>query len=259
MPRHYTPRVELICEMCGTSVMLPPSIIAQGRRCCSAKCMGAYKRRPAQFTCVGCGTTVETKMSLAAKQQYCSEACRREHEKPRITCEVCGKERRVTPTQLADGARFCSQACARAVLNKPRPVVICEQCGAAVAVPPSRVKQGMRFCSQSCRSIWNIAHHAFQSPTSIESLLYQALDESGLAYVAQYPITAARTVADAFIPSLNLVLYADGVYWHGLPAIVQRDARQMAALHQLGYRVYRLSEAALRADAQHAVQAALAG
>jgi len=248
MPRDYTPRVELICEVCGTSVMLPPSIIAQGRRCCSAKCMGISKRRPAAFTCVGCGKTVVTSPSLAVKQRYCSEACQREHKKPRIICEVCGKERRVTPTQLAEGARFCSWWCARKVLNKPRPIVVCEQCGKQCAVPPSRVKQGMRFCSHSCRTIWTLTHDDHARPTSIEVILYKLLDELELVYIPQYAIPAAGTVADAYLPDLNMVLYADGDYWHGLPKTSARDKRQNKKLAELGYRVHRMSEKDLRAD-----------
>jgi G:T-mismatch repair DNA endonuclease (very short patch repair protein) len=239
--------------------MLPPSIIAQGRRCCSAKCMGIYKSRPVTLTCVGCGKEFETKASVAANgRKYCTDECRREHEKQSIVCEVCGKERRVTPTQLAQGARFCSQECAQKVLNKPRPIVVCEQCGKECEVPPSRVKQGMRFCSYSCRSIWNILNGKIQSPTTIEIAMYQALETLGVKYIAQHAIIEAHTVADAYLPERNAVLYADGNYWHALPKTEARDRRQEIKLKELGYKVYRVTEADLRGDPVAAVRAVLA-
>lgn len=249
LSRQYTPRVPLTCEVCGQTVMLPPSIIAQGRRCCSVECMAVYKRRPVTMICVGCGKSFEIKASAVANgRKYCTDACRREHEKQHIVCEVCGEKRYVTPTQLAQGARFCSQECARKALNKPRPVVVCEQCGKECAVPPVRVKQGMRFCSQSCRSIWNIVNGKIQSPTTIEIAMYQALETLGVQYVPQHAIIEARTVADAYLPEHNAVLYADGEYWHALPKTAARDRRQESKLKALGYKVYRLTEGDLRAD-----------
>jgi G:T-mismatch repair DNA endonuclease (very short patch repair protein) len=199
------------------------------------------------------------KASKAERQKYCSAACRKEHQKQKIVCEVCGKERKVTPTQATQGARFCSWKCARQVLNKPRPVVVCEQCGKECAVPPSRVRQGMRFCSYSCRSIWNITHGAMASPTSIELILYRMLEYLKVEYLSQYPIPGAGTVADAYVPALNLVLYADGDYWHALPKTVKRDQRQNKRLAELGYKFARLSESDLRTNPIAAVKAVLTG
>ena len=171
MPSKRTPRQPLTCIVCGKTVMLPPSVIAQGRRCCSAKCQGISKQNRIETTCLGCGKVYMEKASVVARgRKYCTVACRREHEKPRIICEVCGKERRVTPSVLAMGARFCSWKCARTVVHKPveRVVVVCEQCGKECPVLPSRAKQGngMRFCSHSCRTIWNLTHGEIQSPTT---------------------------------------------------------------------------------------------
>ncbi len=263
MPRHYTPREPLTCEVCGKTVMLPPSIIAQGRRCCSAKCMGISKQKRVEMTCVGCGKVYMEKASVVANgRKYCTEACQLEHKKQRIICEVCGKERRVTPSVLAMGARFCSWECARTVVSKPveRVIVVCEQCGKECHVLPSRAKvgNGMRFCSHSCRSIWNIKNGKCQSPTTIEVAMYEALAALGVAYVPQHAITGAGTVADAYLPERNIVMYADGDYWHTLPKTAARDRRQEKKLATLGYTVRRISEKELRADPIAAVQAALA-
>lgn len=115
----------------------------------------------------------------------------------------------------------------------------------------------MRFCSHSCRSIYNIAQGVFNKPTTIELMLYDALDELGVDFIPQHPITEAKTVPDAFVPALNLVLYADGDYWHALPKTAARDRVQEQRLSELGYTVRRLSEADLRRNALGVVEDAL--
>ncbi len=252
----HTPRVELICEICGKFVLLPPSIMAQGRRRCSAKCMAAAYSQPTEYTCLGCGKTATASPSVAAKRKYCSQACRRVHQKAHIVCEVCGKERRVTPTCLKQGARFCSWQCARQALNTPRPVVICQQCGKECSVPPSRVRQKMRFCSHSCRSIYTVLHMPSRD-TTIELILYQTLEELGIKFLCQHPIPEAGTIPDAYIPEGKVALYADGDYWHKLPKTAARDQRQNKRLAELGYCVKRFSEAELRQDAVTLLKKAL--
>lgn len=257
MPRTYTPRVEFACESCGMVVSRAPSLVAQGGRYCSRACAGAAKRRAASFTCKGCGRTVETNAS-GARRVYCSIECLKAHKKPRITCEVCGKVRAVSPINVKQNARFCSWECSQKVLSiSLRQTVTCEQCNKEFSVQRYRINQGVRFCSQSCRSIYNMTHGAMASPTTIEIMLYEALDELGIEYIAQHPMPEAGTVPDAFVPSLRLVLYADGDYWHSLPKQAARDVRQDQRLTALGYRVVRLSEANLRRAALAVVREAV--
>src|SRR2546421_7109577 len=116
MAKQRPPRIKLTCPVCHKTVMLPPSIIAQGRTHCSAKCMGISKRKPVEVTCIGCKKVFVSNPSIAANRKYCNWECQKKHKKPRIVCIGCGKERRVTPSVLAQGARFCSWECARKVL-----------------------------------------------------------------------------------------------------------------------------------------------
>lgn len=296
MPREYTERVPLTCEHCGKTVMLPPSIVAQGRRHCSRSCHAQSKRSRQEVTCVGCGAGFHVSTSVAQRRKYCSAQCRRANEKARITCVVCGKERRLTPTAVKNGARFCSWECARSALNEPRPIiacercgrprqmaryrvqqgarycswecqiladeearvtVICEHCGTPVVVPPARAR-GMRYCSNACKGAASARAAANISPTSIEVAMYAALDALGVEYVAQHPIPEARTAPDAYVPGLRLALYADGAYWHGRPEAMARDRRQEALLVAHGYTFARLSEADLRTNPLETVRAALA-
>lgn len=211
-------RVEVVCQICGKGTLRAPSTAAQGGKYCSRECMGKGKRRPATFVCMGCGSRIETNASGAATHKYCSWECYKATKELLINCEVCGKERRVTKQQL---------------------------------------KLGARFCSWSCASIHKLKHGVLASPTSIELLLYAALDELGTTYVRQYRIPEARTIPDAYVSEHRLVIYADGEYWHSLPKIAARDARQNARLAELGYTVRRLSEADLRRNALETVRTAL--
>lgn len=78
--------------------------------------------------------------------------------------------------------------------------------------------------------------------TSIELKLYSFLKEAGIQFVVQHLICEARTIPDAFVPGLNLCLYADGDYWHGLPRVVKKDRQINRDLKKLGYRIFRLKE-----------------
>jgi len=257
MPRTYTPRVEFACEICGKTVSRPPSLAAKGQRYCSRACTAIAKKRAATFTCKGCGRTVKTNVS-GVKRVYCSMECLKAHKKPRITCEVCGKVRAVSPINIKQNARFCSWECSQKVLNiSLRETVTCEQCNQEFSVHRYRIKDGVRFCSQSCRSIFNITHGVMASPTTIEIMLYQALDELGIEYIPQHPMPEAGTVPDAYVPTHKLVLYADGDYWHSLPKQAARDRKQDRRLAELGYTVRRLAEADLRRDALEVVRNAL--
>jgi len=254
LPRVYTPKLELICRQCNNIFWRAPSLAAQGGKFCGHACYSAAKSNGRAVACVGCGITVSVSPSQSKIRKYCTAACRRANLKAKIICIVCGVKRAVTPTNIKEGARFCSWVCARKVLNKPRPTVICKECGKVCSVPPSRIKQGMKFCSQSCRSIYTIAHGQGKR-TSIELILYAELDHFGIKYLPQHSIREAHTVPDAYIPTTRTVLYADGDYWHRLPKTAERDTRQNLKLAELGYTVHRFWEKDLRTKAREIITA----
>lgn len=80
-----------------------------------------------------------------------------------------------------------------------------------------------------------------RQPTSIEKKLYEELKKLGLLFETQKLING-RFVVDAYIPSLNLVIEADGNYWHNLPKIKGKDKAENAYLTKCGYNLLRLSE-----------------
>ena len=77
-----------------------------------------------------------------------------------------------------------------------------------------------------------------KGPTCLEKDLYKFLDSQGIEYVSQKRIK--RTLADAYIPKYNLVLFADGIYWHDMEENKEKDKRHNEMLKDLGYNVLRL-------------------
>jgi very-short-patch-repair endonuclease len=84
-----------------------------------------------------------------------------------------------------------------------------------------------------------LKHFRTKVPTCIELELYGFLDSVGVEYEPQKQI--GRTVVDAFVPNLNLVVYADGRYWHDKPEIRERDLRNDGRVLRRGYNLLRLS------------------
>lgn len=78
-------------------------------------------------------------------------------------------------------------------------------------------------------------------PTSIERKLYEELKNRGLLFETQKLING-RFLVDAYIPSLNLVIEADGDYWHSLDRVVKKDKAENAYLKKCGFKTIRISE-----------------
>ncbi len=86
-----------------------------------------------------------------------------------------------------------------------------------------------------------IKQQNMKQPTSIEKKLYQALQDKGLLYETQKLING-RFLVDAYIPSLNLIIEADGNYWHSLERVKKKDKAENAYLKKCGYKLLRLPE-----------------
>ncbi len=80
-----------------------------------------------------------------------------------------------------------------------------------------------------------------QEETSIEKKLYQELKDRGLLFEKQKLING-KFLVDAYIPLLNLIIEADGNYWHSLERVVKKDKSENAYLTKCGYNLLRLSE-----------------
>ena len=80
-----------------------------------------------------------------------------------------------------------------------------------------------------------------KQPTSIEVKVYEELKNRGFLFEKQRVINN-KFVVDAYIPKLNLVIEADGNYWHSLDKNKKRDKAKNAYLAKCGFNLLRLTE-----------------
>lgn len=91
------------------------------------------------------------------------------------------------------------------------------------------------YKSKTCTECWLKQ----RLPTSIEIKVYKELKDRGFLFETQKMI-GNKFIVDAYIPSLNLIVEADGDYWHNLPNNQRRDLSKDAYLKKCGYGVLRL-------------------
>lgn len=96
---------------------------------------------------------------------------------------------------------------------------------------------------------------ANRPPTRIEVLVQKVLDARAIEYRAQSQV--GRYFIDFLVPSQHICLECDGDYWHQLPEVIAADARRDKWLREAGYRVVRMSETSIMADADKVVCEAL--
>lgn len=86
-----------------------------------------------------------------------------------------------------------------------------------------------------------------KEPTSIEKKLYEELKRRGILFERQRLINN-HFIVDAYIPSLNLVIEADGDYWHSLDKIKKQDKSKNAYLTKCGFNLLRVTGTEIRND-----------
>lgn len=74
--------------------------------------------------------------------------------------------------------------------------------------------------------------------TLIERIIEAELKTRGILFEKQYQIFS--TITDFFVPKYNLAIYCDGIYWHSLPKVKERDKKYTQLLEKNGYWVVRL-------------------
>lgn len=100
------------------------------------------------------------------------------------------------------------------------------------------------FSSEYFRQIGlkgKLAQQTNNGPTSIEKKVYDELKSRGFLFETQKLINN-KFIVDAYIPSLNLIIEADGDYWHGLDRVIKKDKAENAYLTKCGYNMLRLTE-----------------
>jgi very-short-patch-repair endonuclease len=91
-----------------------------------------------------------------------------------------------------------------------------------------------------------------RTPTSIERLIYDELEERDIPFEKQVVINSKFKV-DVYLSQQKTVIECDGDYWHTLPKVVARDKAKNAYLTKCGYKVFHFWEHEIRKDAKKCV------
>lgn len=110
--------------------------------------------------CETCGKELNRARWYVERQQkhYCSKACK--WPPVIITCEWCGKQKKVSPSAVKEH-NFCDRKCCRAwqganglVAQPTRVTVACAVCGSTFERQPNQIKRNQKsFCSRECFAI----------------------------------------------------------------------------------------------------------
>lgn len=261
------------CQACGKDIDVINS--RKSRKYCSHACYALSKigKPPANkdqvaYTCKVCNKVFFK--SRSAKAKFCGRECYHKWHKeymkenpsnPRNkiirTCEWCKGEFWISPSALnrkdMRQGRFCSKKCTnawkRTVRGKDHPLdkkitCTCDWCGKQYRT--QRVYEGRtRFCSKPCHGAYT-SHHAGRAETSIERSVRKLLESMSVEFAQEKKM--GTFVCDFVIKASRLVIECDGVYWHSIPSVKERDARKDSWLQSHGYNVLRLTGDKIRKD-----------
>lgn len=259
-------RVERSCETCGARFEEQPARVAQGRgRFCSKACQFPG---PVDRTCERCGNPFTAHRSELAKGwgRFCSNKCRR--TRTERVCQTCSSVFEVVDSKVvADLGKYCSVDC-RGLAMRNRVTRTCVICGTEFERPASTVaRTPSLYCSRTCNAkarredpaevarVRQMQRDQLASrlPTKPERILYALLDRiiGEGNWSSQFYVFDKWTV-DAALPNLNLIIQADGDYWHGFRSewqthpLVKRnmgnDRAQNGYLAKVGWTLLRLWE-----------------
>jgi very-short-patch-repair endonuclease len=147
------------------------------------------------------------------------------------TCKHCGQFFFVKPCITAN-IQSCSNECRLAHH-------IWLECPTCKKPFDARHNKDRVYCSKSCYlKSWK--------ETRIEKAVRLAFEEANIFIHRQYQIKGigARTF-DFYAPSLNLLVEADGTYWHSKPGMQERDQRKTQKAINAGYHIERLKESVI--------------
>jgi very-short-patch-repair endonuclease len=224
-------RIERHCKTCGDE-------LGGGRRLHATYCSKACKFSDPEFltkladshkrrvtkTCPACKVDFEVPVSNEHRFNYCSLPCSRTRGED-VACRRCAAQFR---RPVGSTRYHCSEMCRR-----PASMLRCEWCEQEFRVGPAEAK-ARRYCSAAC-------YRASDAETSIERVVREALECAMVSHEPQRRI--GRWTVD-FLVGGNLVIEADGDYWHSLRPDV--DQRKTNDLTDEGYTVWRISETEIR-------------
>lgn len=164
---------------------------------CGKPCFDAHQTFPTT-NCTNCGGPSKY------NTQYCSRKCWTDFNLKKRTrnCRYCG-------CLLIDYKKteFCSYQCRGLHRIAQREIKKCKLCGTEFTNTTKRVK----FCCHTCSATFQLRYGNRVSKPELK--VREMLKSLGVPFTPSYPLE--NKIFDIFIPSKNLLIEIDGVYWHG--------------------------------------------
>lgn len=251
-------RILLQCFFCKTSYNVRSSLKTKSKFCsklcfyASCKISGHFtkqnnpnwKQGKIQKNCLNCNNAFETYFSTSktGRGKYCSVQCRIDSTKNSIPWN---KGKKLHYQVWNKGKKYDQTECATRKSGVEKHVA-CKICEKQFKTTPSNLQRGRgKYCSRKCfyrgRLVDVQRQQNSKNPTSIERIFYDFLFKKNIVFEKQHLIND-KFLVDAYIPSLNLIIEADGKYWHSLPRVVKKDRAENAYLQKCGFNLLRLTE-----------------
>jgi len=239
------------CLQCGKRLSVKQ--IKRGCKTCSVLCRNRYRYKDVkkEYVCCGCGKVYIKKNSgTKIGIKYCSQQCASKTigSKPKskkhkqhmadaqrhiriegfFRCDRCGREFN-TNTSLRAHKSHCGHTLA---------TVVCLECGREF-IGKASLRLHESHHDKNCK--WNINHlngiyrkilSDFRCiDTDIERAIKSELEKRAILYEHQFFV--ARHPYDFYIPRYNLLLEADGDWWHGRDEMGLRKFQVKARINDI--------------------------
>ena len=212
---------KVICKVCSKEFIAKNCEIKRGASYCSRSCFFTSVRKSKKVNCHNCKKEiiVLNYKFKKYKHQYCSKNCQG---------TIVGNRK----GKLSNG------------YHGGKLKNTCLFCQKVYEIWPYEKDQS-KFCSRICQGHYSARNIYLFKPTSIEVAVYEELENRNILFEKQKNIEG-KFVVDAYIPELNLIIEADGDYWHSLEKAKIRDEKKNKYLLENGYSLIRLKESEIK-------------
>ena len=262
------------CEICGKEVTLGYT------RChsCASKALMARERENKEGkVCSVCGKLSGRKVCWTCAGKKFSETWEKKRkEGKQVVCSVCGKLGYKDPCYSCTNSESIKKAAesARHVYDAKTKVCSicgelsykdpCQRCSLIICGFHERQKERLsdpdwyRKFSDSVKRSYNThpglrekraetaARTRIEHPTSIERKVEEVLQALGLWFIREFRIK--NRVYDFYLPDFNMLIEADGTYWHSRPESIENDSYKNSLAESMGYRLVRLTEEQINSE-----------
>ena len=238
MKRLNLENIKKYCKNCGIPLILKINRDVIKKNFCSRHCSSSYTTKERNrlnpellYKFIKAGQTEEVykKKGLKGKNHPKWKGGNQLH-----ICKLCNNKFFIPIYRSNKGyGLFCSRKCWKSHCESMRIKTNCLTCGKDIFDLP---KKNRKFCSCSCRAINSISKQKFTN-TDIELKLKKFLEEQKITFEFQ-PFINNIVNAD-FLVYPNIVIFADGDYWHNFPSAVNRDKIVNEQLDKNNYKILR--------------------